>query len=194
MNLRPLLFLLALPAFGAGVELQIQYSAIQTALSEQMFAPDGRYWVRGDVKNRCNFAYIENPVVGGTADGQLVIHTRFAGRNATNVFGLCLGLGDAFDLNIVATPYYQDGSIRLKDVRVDSMRPETFYANKVREAVRETLPKKFDYKASDEARRILQRETAGKPFQHQLKDFQISQIRVTPEAVILNVEFTLIVK
>lgn len=191
----PLLALLfSSAAFAGGVELQIQYSAIQNALAEQMFATDGRYWVRGDVKNRCNYAYIEHPLVRGTADGQLAIQARFAGRNATNVFGLCFGLSDAFDLLILATPYYQDGSIRLKDVRVDSMGPETFYSNKVREAVRATLPKKFDYKASEEARKILMREAEGKPFLHELKDFQIAQIRVTPEAVILNVEFTLIVK
>lgn len=189
-----LLLLLHSPASAAGVELQIQYSAIQTALAEQMFAPDGRHWVRGDLKNRCSFAYIENPVVGGNSEGKLVIRAKFAGRNAANFFGLCLGPGDAFDLNILATPYYQNGSIRLKDIHVDGGRPESFYSGKVREAVRDTLPKKFDYKAADEARKILQREAAGKPFQHELKDFQISQIRVTPEAVILNLEFTLVVK
>lgn len=185
--------LLPMIGLGAGAELQIQYSALQAALAEQMFAAEGRYWVRGDLKSPCSFAYIENPSIGGNEAGKLVIRTKFAGRNAANLFGFCLGPGDAFELIILATPYYQDGSIRLKDVEVESPR-ETYYSHRVRDAVRATLPKKFDYKAADEARRILERETAGKPFQHQLKDFQISQIRVTPEAVVLNVDFTLIVK
>jgi hypothetical protein len=188
-----LAFIGVLPATGAGVELHVQYSAIQKVLAQQMFGEEGRLWVHGNAKSRCSFAFLENPRLGGI-DGRLRIQARFSGRNAANLFGFCLGPGDAFDLDIMATPYFQEGAIRLKDIYVESGGRETYYSRKVREAIRDNLPKKFEYRVSDEARKIMEREPANRPYQQELKNFQVSQVRVTPAAVILNLDFTLVVK
>jgi hypothetical protein len=47
---------------------------------------------------------------------------------------------------------------------------------------------------ADEARRILERPQVGEPYQQQLQNFQVSQIRVTPAALLLTLEFTLVVQ
>jgi hypothetical protein len=188
------LFLLLAPAVcPAAVELQIQYSAIQKVLSQQLFADSGRFYVKGDMKTKCSYAFLENPTVGGMS-GRIRIQARFQGKNGANIFGLCLGPGDAFDLMIFATPYFDRGLIRLKDVQVDSPGKESFYSRKVREAIEKNLPTRFEYKVSDEAKRILESERPGEPYTQQLRNFSVSSIRVTAEAMTLNLDFTLVVK
>ncbi len=98
------------------MELRIHYSALQRILAEQMFTQDGRQYVRGTPKARCNYAYLEHPDVHGDAQGRLKVEARFSGRSAIDFFGRCVGLGDSFDLSITAVPYYENGAIRFKDV------------------------------------------------------------------------------
>ena len=45
---------------------------------------------------------------------------RFSGRTAFDVFGGCVGLGDSFDLAIVAAPVVRGGAIGFKDVKVST--------------------------------------------------------------------------
>jgi hypothetical protein len=188
-----LLFLLAIqPLRAAGVELQIQYSAIQRALAQQVFPGDGRMYVKGTPETKCNYAYLEHPTVGGL-EGHIEIKAKFSGRNATSFFGHCLGLGDTFDLRIVAIPMFDKGMIRLQSVEVETLK-DTYYSKRVRESIQENLAKKFEYNVTEEARKLLERKLPGETFQQQLKNFQVAAIRATAEALILQLEFTLIVK
>lgn len=189
-----LLAVLLLPnLYGAGVELQVQYAAIQKVMARQMFGIGGRMYVKGSPETRCSFAYLENPVLGEAA-GRIEIKAKFSGKNATSLFGRCIGFGDAFDMRIMASPYYDGGLIRLKDVDVETAGRDSLYARKVRTAITENLSKKFEYKVADEARRILERPQSGEPYKQQLQNFQVSQIRVTPAALLLTLEFTLVVQ
>jgi len=181
------------PAFAAGVELHIEYSAIQKVLAQQMFSQDGRMFVQGTAQTHCSYAYLESPVVSGL-DGRIEIQAKFSGKNATSLFGYCLGLGDTFPLRILAEPYYHNGMIRLKDVIVDSGGRDSLYAKRVRWNITQGLPQKFEYNVSDEAKRILERTRSGEPYQQQLQNFQVSAIRITPAALVLTLEFTLVVK
>ena len=74
------------------------------------------------------------------------------------------------------------------------MGKESFYARKVREAIVKHLPSRFQYKVAEEAKRILESERPGEPYTQQLRNFSVSAIRVTPEAMMLQLEFTLVVK
>ncbi|MCS7026238.1 MAG: hypothetical protein NZV14_15680 [Bryobacteraceae bacterium] len=180
------------------VELQIQYSAIQKVLAQQMFANQGRFYVKGNEKTKCSYAFLENPMVGGAAQdtgpGKIRIQARFQGKNGANFFGLCLGPGDSFDLLILATPYFDKGLIRLKEVEVSSPGKESFYARKVREAIEKQLPARFEYRVADEAKRLLERERPAEPYTQHLREFKVSSIRVSADAITLNLDFTLVVK
>lgn len=191
--MRLLAWLLTPCLFGAGVELQVQYTAIQKVMARQMFGDSGRMYVKGNAATRCSFAYLENPVLGEAA-GRIEIRAHFNGKNAASIFGRCIGFGDTFDMRIMASPYYDSGLIRLKDVNVETAGRDSLYARKVRAAITENLSKKFEYKVADEARRILERPQSGEPYKQQLQNFQVSQIRVTPAALLLTLEFTLVVQ
>src|SRR5687767_8596464 len=107
----PLALALALspPARGT-VQLLLHYEALQRILAAQMFSQDGRKYVRGSKDARCTYAYLEGPQIGAEK-GRLQVKARFSGRSALDLLGRCIGLGDSFDLTILATPYYRDGAI-----------------------------------------------------------------------------------
>src|SRR5678810_47868 len=107
VNWRALL-LVVFAAPACAVELHIQFAALERLLTEQAFTEDGRRYVKGSKSNKCNFAFLEKPHVHGQ-EGHLRIRARFSGRKSLNMFGQCVGVGDAFQVVIAAVPQYKDG-------------------------------------------------------------------------------------
>jgi hypothetical protein len=185
--------LAATPAL-ASVELRIEHSVVRALLAQQAFTEDGRMYVRGKKDAGCSFAYLENPEVG-SEEGRLRIRARFTGRSATDVFGRCVGLGDSFFTVITAVPYYQEGAIRLRDVVVRNEGQEGFYARRVRTTLARELPAKFSFRVYEDARRALEAPLNGSQalYRQQLERFDVSDIRVTDEAVVVVIDFALVV-
>lgn len=176
---------------AAAVELEIHYGALQRILAEQMFTQDGRKYVRGTPAARCSFAYLEHPELRGDGNGRLRVKARFSGRSALDVLGKCVGMGDSFDLEIAAVPYFHNGAIRFKDVLVESKK-DGFYIRRVRAALTATLRNQFEYKVAEDARKILEEKRGN--YSRELKAFQVSSVRVTGDALVLSLDFTLAVK
>ena len=101
--MRAALLFLVLSADAAAVELRIQFGALERMLAERAFTQDGRSYFHGSKESRCNFAYLEKPQVRGES-GRLRMKARFSGRSALNLAGQCVGLGDGFDVVILACP------------------------------------------------------------------------------------------
>lgn len=180
--------MLAAPLYSQ-VELLIHFGALKRALAEEIFTQDGRRYVKGTKDTRCNFAYLENPEVGG-GNGRLRVKARFTGRSALDVFGKCVGLGDAFDLNLLATPYYRDGYIALKDIQADGSGRDGFYIRRVCTAMKRSLERDFRYPAAAEARRVI--ESSSTPsYRRELGRFSVTAIRVVPEGLVLTLDFAL---
>ena len=194
--MRPLILFLCVLAAAApcrAVDLHIQFAALQRMLAEQAFTQEGRRYVRGSKDNRCNFAYLERPEVGGEG-GRLKVRARFTGRTALDVFGRCVGLGDAFDVTIFATPLYRDGYIGLKDVRVDSNGRTGIYIRRVCAAMTQSLEKDFRYPVAAEARRVLEDPGSHPDYRRQLHHFQVTGIRVSSDALVLAIDLALVVR
>lgn len=186
-----LIVLFALPLHA--VELVIEYAALQRIVAQELFTQDGRKYVRGSHTTRCSFAYLENPQIGADKD-RLRIQARFTGRSAADLFGRCIGLGDAFDVSITAAPYYHDGMIGFREVRVDTLGRDGFYIRRVRSAMTESLSRDFQYHLFDDAKRTLEQKVANAPYTQKLKDFQVPQVRITAQGLVLILEFGLVVK
>ena len=75
-----LLTLLLLASTAYGVDLKIQFGALERMLGEQVFTQDGRRYVHGTATTKCNFAYLEKPRVQGV--GRPVADSRQALRAA----------------------------------------------------------------------------------------------------------------
>ena len=183
-----LLCALLLLTAAHAAELEIHYSAFQRILAQEVFTQDGRRYVKGSPAAKCSFAYLEHPEIRGD-NGRLSLKAHFSGRSALDVFGRCIGLGDSFDVNVTAVPYYRNRAIALKDVKVES-RSQGYYVRRVCAALAESLRKKFEYHIADDAKRLLEQSRPDT----QLQDFTVSNIQVTPEALVITVDFRLAVK
>jgi len=186
------LFALAVAQAGA-VELHIQFGALERMLAKQLFTEDGRKYVRGNAKTRCNFAYLEHPQIEG-ADGLLHIRAKFTGRSALNMLGQCVGVGDAFTVLIAARPQYRDGHIGLASVTAPSDGRTGFYIRRVCGSLASSLGRDFRYPLAAEAQKALQDPGTQPEYQRELRKFRVPDIRVTEDALIIEVDFELTVK
>lgn len=192
MLARSILFLAILPAAQA-VELHVQFAALERMLAETVFTQDGRRYVHNDKSHKCNFAYLEKPQVRGD-NGRLRIHARFTGRSALDMFGGCVGLGDAFDLAILATPEYRDGNILLANITVASEGKSGYYIRRVCAAMTASLARDFRYPIAAAFQKALEDPAVQPAYPRQLRHFGISEIRVTADDLVLVTDFELTVK
>jgi hypothetical protein len=195
-GLTPLLFtLLAVrPVWGA--ELELRYPAIERVIADQLFSQDGRLYVRGNKTTRCKFAYLESPHVGAV-DGRLRVSARFSGRTALDMMGACVGLGDSFDFTMIASPIVRNGALAFKDIQVSTPR-DSFYIRRVRQALTGSFSRDFKIEVRDRARLLLEQplpQTSLKPlYQRELASFDLRDVRVQPDALVLVMDFRLVVK
>jgi hypothetical protein len=189
------LVLLALAASQAGaVEVHIQFGALERMLAKQLFTEDGRKYVHGNAKTRCNFAYLEHPQIEG-ADGMLHIRAKFTGRSALNMLGQCVGLGDDFTVLIAARPQYRDGNIGLAGVTASSEGGKTgFYIRRVCSSLASSLGRDFHYPLAVEAQKALEDPGAQPEYRRELRKFRVPDIRVASDALVIEVDFELTVK
>jgi hypothetical protein len=188
----PALLLVAALDLSA-VEVHLEFGALERMLSKQVFTQDGRKYVKGSQKTPCNFAYLEHPQFQGK-DGKLVIRARFSGRSSLNMFGQCVGLGDAFTVVITAAPVFQQGAVALAGVTAVSDGKTGFYIRRVCTALSASLARDFRYPLAAEAQRALEDPGMQPDYRRELRQFRVPEIRVSNDALVLVVDFELTVK
>jgi len=178
----------AVPIFAADIELR--FDTLDRIIAAQVFTQDGRKYVRGTPATKCQFAYLEAPHLGAD-NGLLRVNARFSGRTAFDLLGGCIGLGDSFDLTITAAPVVRNGAIGFKDVKVATTK-DSYYIRRVREALTQSFGKDLKIDVKDQARKILEQgETAS--YKAEMGSFNLTEVRVTADALVLVVDFRLVV-
>ncbi len=185
--------LCAAPLFAA--DLELRYPALERMVAAQLFTQEGKRYVKGTPTAKCEYAYLETPhfAAADNAEGRLKITARFSGRSSLDVFGRCMGMGDSFDLEIQASPIARKGVIAMDNVKVTTLR-DSYYIRRVRQALTQSFAKDFKIDIRDQAKALLQPPQANSRFQQELTDLDLSGVRVTPDALVLEVEFKLVVK
>ena len=172
-------------------DLEIRYTALERMIAEQMFTQEGRRYVKGNANTKCQFAYLESPSLG-SEDERLRVTARFSGRSALDMFGTCVGLGDSFDLTLTAAPASKDGAIVLQNVKVSTLR-DSYYIRRVRAALEQSFSKEFKIEVKEQARKILE-QSGNSAYGREMAGFDLNGVRVAKDALVLVVEFKLIVK
>jgi hypothetical protein len=190
--IRHIIFFLAACQCAGAVELHIQFEALERMLTEQVFSQEGRRYVHGSKTDKCNFAYLEKPQVRGQG-GLLLIKAHFSGRSALNFVGQCVGLGDAFDVVITALPIYKNGALGLQEVKVISAGKSGYYIRKVCEAMQTSLARDFRYPLQSESQKMLEANTQP-GYKREVRKFTVPDVRVSSDALVLQVDFELTVK
>jgi hypothetical protein len=177
------------PAFAADIELR--FDALERIIAEQVFTQDGRKYVRGTPATRCQFAYLEAPRIGAE-NGLLRVSARFSGRAAFDVRVGCIGLGDSFDLTIVAAPVVRNGAMGFKDVKVATTK-DSYYIRRVRAALTQSFAKDVKIDVTDQPRKILEQQREGASYKVEMASFNLTDVRITPDSLVLAIDFRLIV-
>ncbi len=193
-RIAPLLVLLALGTRPArAVEIHIQFGALERMLAEQVFTQEGRRYVHGEKGAKCNFAYLEKPQVRGEG-GRLRIRARFSGRSALNMMGQCVGLGDDFYVVVTARPVFRDGTIALQEVSAAGDGKTGYYIRRVCAAMAASLAHDFKYPLAAETQKALE-DPGGQPgYKRELRHFRVPDIRVSNDALVIEMDFELTVK
>jgi hypothetical protein len=110
-----------------------------------------------------------------------------------DLFSRCVGMGDSFDLTLTAVPVPRKGAIAFQDTQVSTVK-DSYYIRRVRTAMMRSFDQDFKIEIRDQARHLLEQPAAGAVYQQELKDLDLTGIRVTPDALVLVVDFKLIVK
>jgi hypothetical protein len=191
--MRVLVLLLAAASLAQAVEIHIQFGALERMLGETVFTQEGRRYVRGAKTDKCNFAYLEKPEVKGDG-GRLRIKARFTGRSALNLIGQCVGMGDAFDAVITAVPVYRKGALGLQEVRVISGGKTSYYIRKVCEAMEASLTRDFQFPLEQNVQALLESPGPTPQYKRSVRKFDVPEIRVSSDALVLVVNFEMTVK
>jgi len=183
---------------ACAAELEIRFTAIQRILAQEVFTQDGRRYVTGNPAAKCSFAYLEHPELRGD-NGRVSLKAHFTGRSALGLFGRCLGMGDSFDVYVTAVPYYHTKTIGLKDVHVEGRGSAgeartSYYVRRVCAGLAGSLRKQFQYTVADDARRLLEQSRPNAVYRQELRDFNVTEIRVTPDALVIVFDFRLTVE
>ncbi len=126
----------------------------------------------------------------GDEQHSIRLTARFGGRSAVGMFGKCVGMGDSFDLTLTAMPVAQGGAIALREVRVTSAR-DSYYIRRVRAALAQGFQRDFRIEVKEQARKLL--EQPGR-FEQKLTAFELQDVHVTDDSLVLVVDFKLVVK
>ncbi len=186
-----LLLLAALPA--KPLDLAIAYPALERMVTANMFPNGGKRYVQGSEKDRCKWAYLEDPHVEA-ADGRLRIRARFTGKTAMNFLGACVGPSDRFEVAVYGNLYYRDGALGLKDIEVKSPGRDGFYVRRVREALTSGMAREFHYPLKDDVDRMFRNASTGLPVKNSVTRFGVNAIRVEPQSLVLALDVQLSVQ
>jgi hypothetical protein len=189
MRLAAACFLCA-PAFA--VDLEIRFGALERLIGEQMFTTEGRRYVKGNKDQKCLYAFLEKPKLSASGD-RLQLKVNFSGKTALGMFGKCVGLGDAFELTVTAKPVARDGTIGFDEFVVSTPR-DSFYIRRVRSALVETLNKNFRIDIMQQARKMIEAPQMTGDYRQEIKDLRLGGVRVSPDSLVLAVDFRVIVK
>jgi hypothetical protein len=173
-------------------EIELKFDTLDRLIAQQVFTQDGRKYVRGTPATRCQFAYLEAPHLGAE-NGLLRVNARFSGRTAFDLLGGCIGLGDSFDLTMVAVPVVRDGAIAFKDVKV-SVAKDSYYIRRVRAALTQSFAKDMKIDVKQQARKILEQTREGATYKVDMAAFSLNEVRVTADALVLVIDFRLVVQ
>ena len=109
----------------------------------------------------------------------------------------CVGLGDSFDFTLIASPVVRNGALALTEVNISTPR-DSYYIRRVRQALVSSFSKTFKIEVRDQARRLVEQlpsTAVAKPlYRRELARFDLTDVRAQPEALVLVIDFRLVVK
>lgn len=190
MNFIGLLFL---ASSAWAIEIEIRFPLLEAQLAQQLFSQDGKRYVKGNAKSRCNFAYLAQPHFS-SRDGQLLVQAKFTGKSSMDILGKCIGFGDSFDFEILSDLSTKDGTLLLSNPTVRILSRDTYYSRQVLKALQTSIGDAIRYPIREEMRKLLAAGSASSPYQVTIRKLEIRSIQILPDALLVDVDTRFLVQ
>jgi hypothetical protein len=190
MKFALLLFLtIAAPA----IEIEIRFPLLEKQLAQQFFSQDGRRYVKGTPKTKCNFAYLAEPHFS-SRDSKLLIQAKFTGKSSMDLLGKCIGFGDSFDFEVLSDLSTKDGTLVLANPSVKILSRDTYYSRQVLKALKGSIGDAIRYPIRDEMRKLLAAGSASTPYKISIPKVEIRAVQILQDSLLVDIDTRFIVE
>lgn len=179
---------MALVSMTAGaIELKISSHALERTLQAQLFnGPEGRYYLRGDLKSAC-YVYADKPSVT-FKDDRIVVHVHTNSRLGAGMFGKCVGLGYDTVADVSFVPDAEGETIGFRDARI-----EKFSGNKeldflVVPFLSRKLPQQMKVNAADILRGLMANSMKQTGYAMKLEKLRIHSMQVQKDELVVDLD------
>jgi hypothetical protein len=170
-----------LPAKAA--EMIIERTALQQALTEQLFNDQGRYWL---VRGGCP-AYLADHEVQ-LVDGRLQIRARMVGKFGVDLGNECMGVDVNPTLTVSGLPVGRGSEILLTKIRIDQVQHEM--ADVIKPVLQRAIPQTLAFDMKPTIQKGLDQAKAH-GWTLALDNFAFDQIVVLDNAVLTSMNLKL---
>ena len=178
---------LALAASGVpAAEIVLERSAIEKLVVQTMFSNAGRY----ELQRGACYAYLENPGIE-LKDGRIRIRSRLSSRLGVDLGNSCVGVSIASWTVVSGRPAANGGSVRLEDLRIDSVDDPTVRLV-LESGLLPMLPRAIELDVLKAVRSMLQ--NSGAQLQTSVDAFQIETVAVGDGRLAVRFDFRLVAR
>ncbi len=167
-------------------EIVLERSAVEKLVMQTMFSNAGRY----DIQRGACYAYLDSPSVE-LKDGRIRIRSRLSSRLGVDMGNACVGVTLASWTVVSGRPGANGGSVRLEDLRIDSVDDPTVRLV-LESGLLPTLPRAIELDVLKAVRSMLQ--NSGAQLQTSVDAFQIESVAAGDDRLAVRFNFRLVAK
>ncbi len=171
---------------ASAAEVRVHYQALQKALLQQVFKDGGRHFLYGASNTACQYAYLDQPRVTGSA-GRVVIRAQFHGRAGVVMLGECVGANDSFEVKMSGVPVYRNGVLSLDQVRLETAYP--LYNDLLSTFVTGTVARALRFPLQAEVQKSVAEASKAGPYQLRVASLDVSSIRTEAQGLAVGLDF-----
>ncbi|MEO8058430.1 MAG: hypothetical protein ABI671_08895 [Burkholderiales bacterium] len=177
---------LAAASAAQAAEIVLERSAVEKLVVQTMFSNAGRY----DLQRGACFAYLESPSVE-LKDSRIRIRSRLVSRVGLDTGTACVGVSVATWTVVSGRPAANGGSVRLDDLRIDSVDDPTVRLV-LESGLLPALPRAIDLDVLKAVRSMLQ--NSGAQLQTTVDAFQIESVVAGEDRLAVRFNFRLVAR
>ena len=172
---------------ASAIEVKISSQALERTLRAQLFnGPEGRYYMRGDIKSAC-YVYADSPHVTFMQD-RIVVHVHARAKLGTSVAGVCIGVSMDTNADVSMIPVAQEQVIGFRDARIERLSESKELNFLLVPFLDRKLPDQMKVNAADLMRQLLSQSTQTTGYAFSLNSLKLHSLFVEGKMLVLDAD------
>lgn len=179
--------LLSAARTASAIEVKISSQALERTLRAQLFnGPEGRYYMRGDIKSAC-YVYADSPHVTFQQD-RIVVHVHARARLGTSVRGICIGVSMDTNADVSMIPEAQEESIGFRNAHIEHLSESKELNFLLVPFLDRKLPDQMKVNAATLMRQLLSQSTQTTGYAFTLSSLKLHSLFVEGKMLVLDAD------